>query len=232
MGAPLVPGDVDERGMKRRKLPTNPAGLVHAIVPELVHADGTPMVHAHGGPPEVVVVALKPFACIECDARFSTSDALQLHSRVHNGHRPFVCPECHQQFVVAGALSVHIRQHRERPHKCQQCDKSYHDVSTLNAHMRTHTGDKPFLCEECGKRFNQSGHLTVHRRMHRNDRPYSCSECNKRFIASSHLVRASVAFCLSVCCLIVLQCLCVRRVSRANARCALVAGSPHAHAHR
>uniref|UniRef100_A0A3B1IM39 Early growth response 4 n=1 Tax=Astyanax mexicanus TaxID=7994 RepID=A0A3B1IM39_ASTMX len=83
----------------------------------------------------------KPFPCpVEnCERRFSRSDELNRHVRVHTGHRPFQCRVCSRRF-----------------------GRSDH----LTTHMRTHTGEKPFSCDVCGRRFARSDERKRHARVH------------------------------------------------------------------
>jgi len=86
-------------------------------------------------------VADRPFPCPaeSCDRRFSRSDELSRHLRIHTGQRPFPCTICRRAF-----------------------SRSDH----LTTHMRTHTGEKPFACEACGRRFSRSDERTRHMRVH------------------------------------------------------------------
>ncbi|XP_055757202.1 early growth response protein 4-like [Salvelinus fontinalis] len=84
---------------------------------------------------------VKPFPCpiIGCERRFSRSDELNRHVRIHTGHKPFQCAICLRSF-----------------------SRSDH----LTTHTRTHTGEKPFSCEVCGKRFARSDERKRHGRVH------------------------------------------------------------------
>ena len=86
-------------------------------------------------------VADRPFPCPaeSCDRRFSRSDELSRHLRIHTGQRPFPCTVCRRAF-----------------------SRSDH----LTTHMRTHTGEKPFSCELCARRFSRSDERTRHMRVH------------------------------------------------------------------
>lgn len=107
-----------------------------------VHATATPRgsrggrrVPARSGP------KVKPFACPAqgCARRFSRSDELNRHVRVHTGQKPFQCTVCARSF-----------------------SRSDH----LTTHTRTHTGEKPFTCDVCGKRFARSDERKRHGRVH------------------------------------------------------------------
>ncbi|AWP05521.1 putative early growth response protein 4 [Scophthalmus maximus] len=95
----------------------------------------SPAAAAHGPAKE------KPFTCPmeSCDRRFSRSDELNRHIRIHTGHKPF---------------------------QCRICLRSFSRSDHLTTHTRTHTGEKPFSCDVCGKRFARSDERKRHGRVH------------------------------------------------------------------
>ncbi|XP_041842154.1 early growth response protein 4-like [Melanotaenia boesemani] len=107
-----------------------------------VHAAGAPK-QSRGGRRASAKSGLKvkPFPCSVqgCERRFSRSDELNRHVRIHTGQKPFQCTICARSF-----------------------SRSDH----LTTHTRTHTGEKPFSCDVCGKRFARSDERKRHGRVH------------------------------------------------------------------
>ncbi|XP_048399684.2 early growth response protein 1-like isoform X3 [Stegostoma tigrinum] len=83
----------------------------------------------------------RPYACPmeTCDRRFSRSDELTRHIRIHTGQKPFQCRICMRNFSRSDHLTTHIR---------------------------THTGEKPFACEVCGRKFARSDERKRHTKIH------------------------------------------------------------------
>ncbi|XP_055498531.1 LOW QUALITY PROTEIN: early growth response protein 1-like [Leucoraja erinacea] len=83
----------------------------------------------------------RPYACPmdTCDRRFSRSDELTRHIRIHTGQKPFQCRICMRNFSRSDHLTTHIR---------------------------THTGEKPFACEICDRKFARSDERKRHTKIH------------------------------------------------------------------
>ncbi|CAG2111232.1 unnamed protein product [Medioppia subpectinata] len=130
----------------------------------------------------------KPYACGECEARFSTKGNLLVHQRRHTGEKPFACDRCPASFSTKGNLKRHIKAHSgERPWKCSQCDSRFTEKKSLKVHMRRHTGEKPYQCSVCGKSFSQTGVLQTHMALHLDERKHLCELCGKAFRQRSQL---------------------------------------------
>ena len=83
----------------------------------------------------------RPYPCpVEsCDRRFSRSDELTRHIRIHTGQKPF---------------------------HCRICMRSFSRSDHLTTHVRTHTGEKPFSCDTCGRKFARSDEKKRHQKVH------------------------------------------------------------------
>lgn len=91
--------------------------------------------------PSKTPVHERPYACPveKCDRRFSRSDELTRHIRIHTGQKPF---------------------------QCRICMRSFSRSDHLTTHIRTHTGEKPFSCDVCGRKFARSDEKKRHAKVH------------------------------------------------------------------
>lgn len=83
--------------------------------------------------------------------------------------RPYACPveTCERRFSRSDELTRHIRIHTgQKPFQCKICQRSFSRSDHLTTHVRTHTGEKPFSCDICGRKFARSDEKKRHNKVH------------------------------------------------------------------
>nr|XP_046266093.1 early growth response protein 1-B-like [Scatophagus argus] len=87
--------------------------------------------------------------------------------------RPYACPAdgCDRRFSRSDELTRHVRMHTgQKPFQCRICMRSFSRSDHLTTHIRTHTGEKPFACTECGRKFARSDERKRHAKIHQRQR--------------------------------------------------------------
>ncbi|XP_065331908.1 zinc finger protein PLAG1-like [Cloeon dipterum] len=139
---------------------------------------------------------LRPRACAQCGARFSSPQELE-------GHK---CPAVvglgsgvAQGAVASGGSAVGGRRKTRsavraeggtptaKAHQCGRCEKAFSSPGKLFQHMYSHTGERPFACNECSKAFSSKFKLMRHLLIHTTERKHQCQFCERSFHRKDHL---------------------------------------------
>lgn len=133
----------------------------------------------------------RPFFCLECDMRFVTRAALNLHHPKHSKEAPFVCNQCGKSFKWKHGLSTHLLVHNtEKLMLCDICGYCTTHLKALKSHKLQHTG-KFFKCSHpgCHHQANRKENLKLHIATHKQERPFVCEICGGKFSLSKNLKR-------------------------------------------
>jgi hypothetical protein len=90
-------------------------------------------------------------------------------SKTPISERPHPCPVngCPRRFSRSDELTRHLRIHTgDKPFQCKICSRAFSRSDHLTTHIRTHTGEKPFSCDTCGRRFARSDERKRHAKVH------------------------------------------------------------------
>lgn len=80
------------------------------------------------------------YSCKICSKRFSRSDMLNRHLRLHSGIRPYRCTMCNTHFSRSDHLSTHLRTHTgEKPYTCPECSYAACRRDMITRHLKVHS---------------------------------------------------------------------------------------------
>jgi len=83
---------------------------------------------------------LRNYSCKICSKRFSRSDMLNRHLRLHSGIRPYRCTMCNTHFSRSDHLSTHLRTHTgEKPYTCPECSYAACRRDMITRHLKVHS---------------------------------------------------------------------------------------------
>lgn len=97
------------------------------------------------------------------------NQGVRKHDRRARQERPYACPvdTCERRFSRSDELTRHIRIHTgQKPFQCKICLRAFSRSDHLTTHVRTHTGEKPFSCDVCGRKFARSDEKKRHSKVH------------------------------------------------------------------
>ncbi|XP_071111117.1 uncharacterized protein [Haliotis cracherodii] len=126
--------------------------------------------------------------CFVCDRVLANKSSLNVHMKIHTGHRPHKCATCDKAFFQKTHLIAHMKTHNKQnaqggsqvnnQFSCRVCGKSFKTYRGRNSHMRSHKAvkamnlkstDKLFKCKFCGKVFPTFQGRNKHIRLHMNE---------------------------------------------------------------
>ncbi|XP_077448651.1 early growth response protein 1-like [Stigmatopora argus] len=123
--------------------------------------------HASNHPPPVTPASQLPKTCRR-----------KPQGKAPPQERPYTCPAegCERRFSRSDELTRHVRVHTgQKPFQCRICMRSFSRSDHLTTHIRTHTGEKPFPCAECGRKFARSDERKRHMKIHQRHRDHHAS---------------------------------------------------------
>ncbi|UJR38081.1 hypothetical protein I4U23_030762 [Adineta vaga] len=83
---------------------------------------------------------MRNYSCKICSKRFSRSDMLNRHLRLHSGIRPYRCAMCNTHFSRSDHLSTHLRTHTgEKPYTCPECSYAACRRDMITRHLKVHS---------------------------------------------------------------------------------------------
>ncbi|XP_046380516.2 uncharacterized protein LOC124151881 [Haliotis rufescens] len=123
--------------------------------------------------------------CLVCERVLANKSSLNVHMKIHTGHRPHKCATCDKAFFQKTHLIAHMKTHNKQnaqggsqvnnQFSCRVCGKSFKTYRGRNSHMRSHKAvkalnlkstDKLFKCKFCGKVFPTFRGRNKHIRLH------------------------------------------------------------------
>lgn len=143
-----------------------------------------------------------PYACTECDNKYSTCVELNNHKTAHVDKvlPTFSCPAiwCDYKAETNIELTTHKLTHSHRKYICDVhgCVFEASDEDTLKTHKTSHNNDKLYNCIVCLSKFDKYEELEVHYlSSHTEEQPFECPECefkcNENATLEYHMKRHS-----------------------------------------
>ncbi|XP_049598410.1 early growth response protein 1-A [Syngnathus scovelli] len=124
-------------------------------------------------PPLTPLFTIKAFSSSQLPDQPLATCRRRMVGKASPQERPYMCPAngCERRFSRSDELTRHVRVHTgQKPFQCRICMRSFSRSDHLTTHIRTHTGEKPFACAECGRKFARSDERKRHTKIHQRHR--------------------------------------------------------------
>lgn len=73
--------------------------------------------------------------CVECGARFKTTNTLNNHMKVHTeDSKRYACEHCPQRFRIKSDLIFHYDVHNDKKYECEICQSKLNSYVSLKTH--------------------------------------------------------------------------------------------------
>ncbi|VDI83429.1 uncharacterized protein [Mytilus edulis] len=108
-------------------------------------------------------------SCYVCSKTYSTPSKLQRHVRVHSGERPYACNICGRRFTRSDHVKQHLKVHmpQKQRNQCRLCSQKFLRRQTLHSHLQqSHGVSTVYTCHRCGEAFDEITKLHAHKNLH------------------------------------------------------------------
>ena len=106
------------------------------------------------------------FRCDIMNCLYGTNDkkGFTRHTKTHT--KPYACSECDNKFTTYASSKTHLRKHKGEKPLCSLCSRFFSCRDSLSNHQKIHKEFRLLECSECNKKFFQSRDLKEHELSH------------------------------------------------------------------
>ena len=131
--------------------------------------------------------------CSKCNSKFENPTELNTHvlECCKNDLKDFPCIDCDLRWASGPALNIHLKidhKHGEI-YTCEQCGKCLKKLASIKSHMKVvHEKKKDIICHLCGTGFARNQGLKLHiQTIHEKSGKFKCEHCDFRSISQYKL---------------------------------------------